>query len=93
MLIINLSGTIINVQTGTAMSVVTISANGHTIVSAITNQAVQELGLKKNDSVIALVKATEAIIAKGDAGAMKISARNKVSGRVTDIRADLRWLL
>ena len=81
-----ISGTITNVHTGTAMSVVTVSANGHTIVSAITNQAVQELGLKKNDSVIALVKATEAIIAKGDAGAMKVSARNKVSGRVTDIR-------
>ena len=68
------------------MSVVTVSANGHTITSAITNGAVEDLGLKKNDSVVALVKATEAIIAKGDAGAMKVSARNKISGRVTDIR-------
>lgn len=31
------------------------------------------------------VKVTEAIIAKGDAGAMKISARNTVSGGVTHI--------
>ncbi len=31
------------------------------------------------------MKATGGIIAKSDAGAMKISARNKVSGRVTHI--------
>jgi molybdate transport system regulatory protein len=46
---------------------------------------VQELGLRQHDAVIALVKATEGILAKGDAGAMKISARNKVSGRVTHV--------
>jgi molybdate transport system regulatory protein len=81
-----ISGTIADIQAGTAMTIVTVSANGQTIVSAITNQAVQELGLKKNDSVVALVKSTEAIIAKGDAGAMKVSARNKVAGRITDIQ-------
>jgi molybdate transport system regulatory protein len=81
-----ISGTIANIQKGAAMSVVTVSANGHTITSAITNGAVEDLGLKKNDAVVALVKATEALIAKGDMGAMKVSARNKISGRVTDIR-------
>ena len=81
-----INGTVSDIQSGTAMTVVTVSANGHTLVSAITSQAAKELGLKKNDSVTALVKSTEAIIAKGDAGAMKISARNKVSGRVTDIQ-------
>jgi molybdate transport system regulatory protein len=81
-----ISGTIANIQKGAAMSVLTVSANGHTITSAITNGAVEDLGLKKNDSVVALVKATEALIAKGDMGAMKVSARNKISGRVTDIR-------
>ena len=81
-----ISGTIANIQKGTAMSVVTVSASGHTITSAITNGAVDDLGLMKHDSVVALVKATEAMITKGDAGAMKISARNKVSGRVTDIQ-------
>jgi molybdate transport system regulatory protein len=80
-----ISGTIADIQKGAAMSVVTVSAQGHTIVSAITNQAVQELGLRPNDAVIAVVKATEGIITKGDAGAMKVSARNKVSGRITHI--------
>jgi molybdopterin-binding protein len=88
-----ISGTITNIQSGTAMSVVTVSAKGHIVVSAITNQAVEELGLKKNDSVIALVKANEAIIAKCDADEMKVSARDKVSGRVTDFVKALRWLL
>ncbi|HTL60302.1 MAG TPA: TOBE domain-containing protein [Nitrospira sp.] len=80
-----ISGTIAEIHKGAAMSVVTVSAQGHTITSAITNQAVQELGLRPHDAVIALVKATEGMIAKGDAGAMKISARNKVSGRVTHV--------
>jgi molybdate transport system regulatory protein len=80
-----ISGTIADIQKGTAMRVVTVSAQGHTIMSAITNQAVQELGLRQHDAVIAVVKATEGIITKGDAGAMKVSARNKVSGRITHI--------
>ena len=37
-----ISGTIANIQKGTAMSVVTVSANGHTITSAITNGAVED---------------------------------------------------
>jgi molybdate transport system regulatory protein len=81
-----ISGRIADIQPGTAMTIVTISANGNTIVSAITNQAAQDLGLKKNDAVVALVKSTEAMIAKGDVGAMKISARNKVSGRVDEVK-------
>ena len=81
-----ISGRVTEIQSGPAMTVVTVAADGHTIVSAITSHAAKELGLKKNDSVVALVKSTETIIAKGDAGAMKISARNKVSGRVTDIQ-------
>jgi len=80
-----ISGRIADIQKGAAMSVVTVSAQGHTITSAITNQAVEELKLHQHDSVIALVKATEGIITKGDAGAMKVSARNRVSGRITRI--------
>ncbi|HKT34506.1 MAG TPA: TOBE domain-containing protein [Nitrospira sp.] len=80
-----ISGTIADIQKGAAMSVVTVSAQGHTITSAITNQAVQDLGLRQHDAVIALIKATEGMITKGDAGAMKISARNRISGRVTRI--------
>lgn len=48
-----INGTVSDVQSGAAMSVVMVSANGQQIVSAITNQALKELGLKKNDSVVA----------------------------------------
>ena len=81
-----ISGTVSEIQAGTAMSVVTVQAQGQRITSAITNQAVQELGLRKNDPVVAFVKSTEAMLVKGDAGAIKISARNRMSGRVTDIQ-------
>ena len=80
-----INGTIADIKQGTAMSVVTVSAQGHTITSAITNQAVREMGLRQHDPVIALVKATEGILTKGEAGAMKISARNTGSGRITHI--------
>jgi molybdate transport system regulatory protein len=80
-----ISGTVADIHKGAAMSVVTVSAQGHTITSAITNQALEDLGLRQHDAVIAFVKATEGIIAKGDAGAMKISARNKVSGRISRV--------
>jgi molybdopterin-binding protein len=76
-----IGGRIAEIQPGTTMTIVTISADGRTSRSAITSQAAQDLGLKKNDAYVAfLVKLTEAIIAKGDAGAMKTSARNKASG-------------
>ena len=80
-----ISGRIADIQPGTAMTIVTVSANGQTILSAITSQAAQELGLKKNDAVVALIKSTDAMIVKGDVGGMKISARNKVSGRVDEV--------
>ena len=81
-----ISGTVTSIRAGAAMSVLTIAADGQELVSAITNQAVQELGLKTNDSVVAVVKSTETMLVKGDASSIKISARNKISGRVTDIQ-------
>ena len=81
-----ISGTISSILSGPAMSVVTIATDGQELVSAITTQAVQELDLKTSDSVLAFVKSTETMLVKGDASGMQISARNKVSGRVTDLQ-------
>jgi|SRR5215813_3295276 len=81
-----ISGRVIGIQKGAAMSVVTISADGQQLISAITNQAVEELDLKTNDSVLALVKASDAMLIKGDMGSLKISARNKIGGRVSEIQ-------
>ena len=38
--------------------------NGITITSSITNEAVDELGLKQGDSVVAVIKASDVMIAK-----------------------------
>jgi molybdate transport system regulatory protein len=79
-------GKVSNVLSGPAMSLVTLTAHGYPIIAAVTTQSVQDLNLKTDDSVVALVKATETMLAKADAAGLKISARNKISARITDIR-------
>jgi hypothetical protein len=49
----------------------------------ISGRQMQIVG--KHDPVIAFVKATEGIVAKGDAGSIKIIARIKISGRVAHV--------
>jgi molybdopterin-binding protein len=56
-----IGGRITDIQSGTAMSVLTVAGDNQQVVSAITNQAVQELGLKKSDSMVALVNSTETL--------------------------------
>jgi molybdate transport system regulatory protein len=81
-----ISGTVANIRSGAAMSLVSVVADRLEVTAAITNQAVQELGLQTNDSVLALVKSTEVLLMTGDTANIKISARNKVSGQITDIQ-------
>lgn len=38
--------------------------NGVTITSSITNEAVDELGLKQGDSIVAVIKASDVMIGK-----------------------------
>lgn len=68
------------------MTVVTIFADSQQIISAITNHAVHDLALKTNDAVLALIKATDTMLVKGDAADMMISARNRIRGRVLEIQ-------
>jgi molybdate transport system regulatory protein len=81
-----ISGTIKDIHYGQAMSVVTIRVGEKEIVSAVTNEACKELGLKSNDRVTAIIKSTEPILITGDEGSVKLSARNKVTGHVTAIQ-------
>ena len=76
-----MNGQVAEIRAGEAMSLVTITANGRQLTSAITNQAVQDLGLKANDSVVALVKSTETMLIKGDAAGVKISAQQSHRSR------------
>ena len=59
-----IKGKIVGVTKGATTSHVRVDIGGGQIVtSAITNEAVDELGLKKGDSVIAVIKASDVMIA------------------------------
>ena len=81
-----LPGTITHIHQGQAMSVVTVRVGEKEIVSAVTNEAVQQLGLKNNDRVTAIIKSTEPILLTGDEGQVKLSARNKITGHVLGVQ-------
>ena len=59
-----LKGKITEVKLGDVMAHVTVRVGQNVIESVITRQSAEELGLKKGDTVTAVVKATEVMIAK-----------------------------
>jgi molybdopterin-binding protein len=60
----HLQGIVDEVQMGDVLAHVTIRVGDSIIESVITRRSAEELGLKKGDSVTAVVKATEVMIAK-----------------------------
>ncbi|OEV13533.1 TOBE domain-containing protein [Streptomyces nanshensis] len=79
-----LSGTVTGVNPGEAMATVTVRlAGGQPVTSAITLDAVRELGLAEGTSVRALVKSTEVSLATGPVRG--VSIRNQLAGTVTDV--------
>jgi molybdopterin-binding protein len=61
----HLPGTIDEIQWGDVMVHVTVKVGTHVIESVITKRSAEEMGLKKGDSVTAVVKATEVMLSKG----------------------------
>jgi molybdopterin-binding protein len=60
-----LKGKIVDVITGTTTSHVTVDiGHGIIVTSAITNEAVTDLGLKKGDDAWAIIKASDVMIGK-----------------------------
>jgi molybdate transport system regulatory protein len=57
-------------------------SGGEEIVSVITHESVENLGLKIGTRVVALVKASSVIVAIDDGALMKLSARNRLAGKV-----------
>jgi len=56
--------TVKNVKEGTVMAEVTVTIDGgHELVAAITATSARNLGLKPGQKVVAMIKATEVIIA------------------------------
>jgi molybdopterin-binding protein len=62
-----IKGTVIEVKKGATTSHVRVDiGNGQIITSAITNEAVDELGIKAKDRVTVVVKASDVMIGVGD---------------------------
>jgi molybdopterin-binding protein len=60
-----LQGTVVSVDLGSVMAIVVIRlAGGDEIVSAITKDSADSLGLREGDSVTAVIKATEVMVGK-----------------------------
>jgi molybdopterin-binding protein len=60
-----LKGKVVEVILGDVMAHVTVRVGQNLIDSVITRKSADELKLKKGDSVIAVVKATEVMVSKG----------------------------
>jgi molybdopterin-binding protein len=59
-----IKGTVIDVKKGATTSYVRVDiGNGQTVTSSITNEAVDELGIKAKSPVIVVVKASDVMIA------------------------------
>ena len=60
-----LSGRIVTITHGSVMSTVVIRLDGgQEVVSAITKDAAESLSLAEGDEVLAIIKATEVMVAK-----------------------------
>ncbi|MBI2865546.1 MAG: TOBE domain-containing protein [Chloroflexi bacterium] len=59
-----LKGKVKNLKIGTIMAEVIVDIGGQDVVAAITRASAEYLGLKVGDDVVAMIKATEVIIAK-----------------------------
>jgi molybdate transport system regulatory protein len=77
-----LSGTVAEVRAGDVMATVKVRlAGGRDLTSAVTLEAVEQLGLAPGSPVSALVKATEVSLATGRTDGLSI--RNRLPGEVT----------
>lgn len=63
-----LPGVVTAVKLGEVMAQVDVRVGDNHIVSVITREAAEELELKEGDQVIAIIKATEVMVAKSNGG-------------------------
>jgi molybdopterin-binding protein len=60
----HLKGEIIEILLGTVTALITVQVGDNLVESVITKRSAEELGLKKGDKVVAVIKATEVMIQK-----------------------------
>jgi molybdopterin-binding protein len=60
----HLKGEITEILLGTVTALITVQVGDNLVESVITKRSAEEMGLKKGDKVVAVVKATEVMIQK-----------------------------
>jgi molybdate transport system regulatory protein len=82
-----LHGSVVAVQRGAVNDEVTIALpGGQQIVSVVTHESVETLGLKAGSEAFALIKASSVILLEGDGTGLKLSARNQLPGTVSELK-------
>lgn len=76
-------GVVSRVEKGAVNGIVALDFNGGTITGTISMAAIEELGLTEGAKATAIVKASEVMVGLGE---MKLSARNKFPGVVSQIK-------
>ena len=80
------AGKVSRIKSGSVNDEVQIKmTGGERLVSIITHESVENLGLKVGMAVVALVKASSVIIAIDDDAPLKLSARNRLAGIVSRV--------
>lgn len=60
----HLKGEITDILLGTVTALITVKVGNELVESVITKRSAEEMGLKKGDKVVAVIKATEVMIQK-----------------------------
>ena len=74
-----LEGIVTKVQEGAVNGIVTIDVNGTPVTATISMCSIENLGIKEGVAAVAVIKATEVMVGKGE---LKLSARNQFPGKV-----------
>ncbi len=77
-----LEGTVAKVQEGAVNGIVTIDVNGTPVSATISMGAIKDLGIEPGVKAVAVIKATEVMIGKGE---LCLSARNQFPGKVLSV--------
>ena len=77
-----LEGVVKDVKEGAVNGIVTIDVNGTPVSATISMGSIENLGLKPAVPAVAVIKATEVMVGKGE---LKLSARNQFPGKVVSV--------
>ena len=76
------AGKVAKVEEGAVNGIVTIDVKGTPVTATISMNAIKELGLAEGKDAVAVIKATEVMVATGG---VTLSARNKFAGKVAAV--------